>query len=865
MSLFPSLMAVLFILASIGTYLNWIEEIQGLALLAVSFGGLLIWTLLRVKDRFVRLEERRSQIEKALRDNEKRYRIILEKTCEAYIETDLNGFITEWNMQAQQLFGWARHEILGSRLAEKVVPERYRDLMNVGWEKFKATGVMKVANKQLEVTGLCSDGREIPLEISITPIDNGFCAFLRDISKRKSMELELNRALAHAIEASQSKSRFLANMSHEIRTPLNSVIGMLDLLLRSPITVSQREQAQIAFEAAKSLLDVINDILDFSKIEAGKLEMEEIDFDLLQLLESATEIMAQTARDKRIALDSFLSPGCPRMLKGDQVRLRQVLLNLVGNAIKFTDRGYVILRAQADQTHSLLTLTVRDSGIGMPQEAIDRLFQPFEQFDGSITRRWGGTGLGLSISKRLIELMEGEIKVKSDEGNGTEFSIILPLKMSDESFKEDCPPSRLRGTRILCLSGLCDWSRAVAHTVSGWGMEARFASSAQEAIEVLSSQTRENKPIHLVLVDMYLSSLDAFSFVKEVESLPHLNSKMILVSAYSDEKLLRKALQSGFSDVLTRPVKIEHLLHSMVTVLGCDTDSGDLKVPETEPSSVKTTLPVLVAEDNPANRKLISIQLKKLGYSSYCVANGKEAVEAAGRFNYALILMDVTMPEMDGFEASRSIRRSEEGKDSQVPIVAVTALAMKGDREKCLASGMDDYLTKPIIYEELERKLKQWIGRSVRIKDENGKEKSRKEAEEAKLLTLKTGNFDSLKLNTRLPIDLDKLSKIWMNDPAWQELLTVFISELPAQIDLLESYIQQRNAELASDQAHNIKGCCLTFACDPLAGFAQRVEDSAAQEKWDDIEMVLSAMRLGSFQIKAFLVVNGMRKHVRKA
>lgn len=843
-------------------------DIYGLTLVVVFSGVIIAWVNTLQKRKYALLQKENARLLENLAISQKQHELFLEKSGEGYVEIDNNGRITEFNIHANYVLGFSRQEVLGKPFFEVLVPERYSSIVQNGWDKYKTSGKLKLTEKQFELTGLCNDGQEVPLEISVSSINNGFCAFMRDIKKRRTMELELNKALEQAIEASQSKSRFLANMSHEIRTPLNSVIGMLDLLLRSPITVSQREQAQIAFESAKSLLDVINDILDFSKIEAGKLEMEEMDFDLLHLVESTVEIMAQSARDKRIALDAFLEPGCIRMLKGDPGRLRQVLLNLVSNAVKFTDKGYVLLSASVDEAHSVLILKVQDSGIGMPQEAVERLFQPFEQFDGSITRRWGGTGLGLSISKRLIELMEGEVQVNSTEEHGTEFSITLPLKRSEAHYKEDCPPNRLRGVRILCVSSLEDWSLSFASTASSWGVEVLQASSKSQAQEILALQERENKPIELVLLDLYLpdSDEDAFSFIKELEASPRMSSKTILVSSYSNEKLLNQALQSGISDVLTRPLRVDILLGSIVSVLGCDFDSGELKVPLSQAPEVKTTLPVLVAEDNPANRKLISIQLKKLGYSSYCVANGKEAVEAAQRFNYALILMDVTMPEMDGFEAARAIRRNEEATHAHVPIVAVTALAMKGDREKCLAVGMDDYLTKPIIYEELEKKLKQWINQTSPTGSVYTSVSP--QPDDSKLLTLKTGNFESLKSSmglSELPIDLEKLNKIWMNDDSWKDLLTLFIAELPEQLSLLESYVQQRNSELASDQAHNIKGCCLTFACDPMAGFAQRVEDAAAQERWSDVDAALSAMRLSCFQVRAFLVVSGMRKLVKKS
>ncbi|MDX2106004.1 MAG: response regulator [Candidatus Melainabacteria bacterium] len=844
-------------------------DVYGLALMVVLSGAVIAWIYTSQKSKFSLLQKENAKLLESLEESHRQHELFLEKSGEGYVEVDLAGRIIEFNIHASRIFGLSKQEVLGAKFFETLVPERYRAIIQNGWNKYKSLGQMKVQEKQLELTGLCKDGREVPLEASISSTNKGFCAFLRDIGKRRTMELELNKALDQAIEASQSKSRFLANMSHEIRTPLNSVIGMLDLLLRSPITVSQREQAQIAFESAKSLLDVINDILDFSKIEAGKLEMEEMDFDLLHLIESTAEIMAQSAREKRIVLDAFLEPGCLRMLRGDPGRLRQVLLNLLSNAVKFTDKGYVLLSSSVDETHSVLNLSVRDSGIGMPQDEVGRLFQPFEQFDGSITRRWGGTGLGLSISKRLIELMEGEVEVKSKEGCGTEFSITLPLKKSEATYKEDSPPSRLRGARILSLSGLEDWSHSFSSLASTWGIETLIAKTSEEAQEILSRQERENKPVSLILADMYLPGElghDAFSFLKEIEQRPHLNCKMILISPYSDEKLLKQALAGGFSDVLTRPLRVETLLASIVSVLGCDTDSGEVKIPQAQATAVKTTLPVLVAEDNPANRKLISIQLKKLGYSSYCVANGKEAVEAARRFHYALILMDVTMPEMDGFEASRSIRRNEEGTQMHVPIVAVTALAMKGDREKCLQAGMDDYLTKPIIYEELEKKLSQWINQTSSTGSVANIE--RLESEEAKLLTLKTGHFEMLKssLNdSKPPIDLEKLNRIWMNDDSWKDLLTLFISELPEQLALLESYVQQRNGDLASDQAHNIKGCCLTFACDPMAGFAQKVEEASAQERWGEVDAAMSSMRLSCFQVRAFLVVSGMRKMVKNS
>lgn len=539
---------------------------------------------------------------------------------------------------------------------------------------------------------------------------------------------ELAIARDQALENSRLKSEFLATMSHEIRTPLNAVIGMAELLLETPLSQEQREYSEIVRESAQVLLTLINDILDFSKIEAGKLELEEIDFEPLQVIEGAAEIFSAKAREKNLSLMCDISPDIPAILCGDPVRLKQVLINLIGNAVKFTDTGEVLVKAEIkEQTIEdlLLYIEVRDTGIGLSASARDRLFQPFTQADGSTTRQYGGTGLGLAISKRIVEMMGGEIGVESIEGKGSTFWFTARLgrsKLPISSAPLICQD--LAGTHALIVDDNQDHRLILRRYMQSWGMICEEAQDAQSALKILNSSLQDGTVYDVAIIDLQLPDMDGFSLAEEIQS-SEIGPALVALTAFDQRGLEAMALRHGFAAFLTKPVKRGVLFQTLCSaVFGKPVVPNHIPTVETpltpeniiiETRAKQTSAPanrklILLAEDNLANQKLAMIQLEKLGFQVETVENGQKAIQAylQAPYKYAFILMDCQMPEMDGFTATRLIRDEEMKRGLHVPIVAMTANAMQGDREACIAAGMDDYISKPVTLTSLSEAIRRW-------------------------------------------------------------------------------------------------------------------------------------------------------------
>jgi PAS domain S-box-containing protein len=668
----------------------------------------------------------RKKTEMELRRSEIRLRSVVHNALDAIITVDAQGRIETFNPSAESVFGFSQDEVFGQN-ARILMPEPYAS----GFDEFVTKALLHDAPKpfsqKTEIIARHKDGSTFPVELSISEIRLGatkmLLGIIRDISERKRFEMELISARERAEQASKAKSEFLANMSHEIRTPMNGIIGMTQLALETDLTPEQRDYLSTVKSSSELLLKLINDILDFSKIEAGKLEIDRVDFEFRDTLADTMRALALQAEEKGLELLFQVADDVPDKLYGDPARIRQIIVNLVGNAIKFTESGEIVARADLWNTEgnrATIHFCVLDTGIGISQEKIQKIFQPFDQADTSTTRRYGGTGLGLSISSRLVEIMDGQIWVDSKLGQGSKFHFTIQLDVSRTEIQaiRPAPIEALEGVRVLIVDDNLTNRKILDGQLLNWGMSAALAQSGVDAMEIMKTFASKETPFAVALIDCMMPEMDGFQLASIIKNSPELNkTKLVMLSSAAQVGDAEERKRFGLEAWLVKPVKQSELLTCLLTILGDTYEPKSAALPKDQKKTASSIhhkkAKILLAEDNAINRTFAIRLLEKAGHTVVCAENGQEVLNLMETEKFDLILMDVSMPEMDGYEATRRIRSAEKETSSHIPIIAMTAHALMEDRGRCLEAGMDDYISKPVNTKELFQKIDIYVSASV--------------------------------------------------------------------------------------------------------------------------------------------------------
>jgi len=740
---------------------------------------------------------------------------VMQSALDAIVVMDERGYITDWNPSAVQLFGHSRAHAVGKTLHELIIPMRLRDAHKAGLERYLRTGRGRMGGRRVELPALHAAGHTFPVEVAMSPLRTPegaviFWAFVRDLTEQREIEEQLARARDEALEGSRLKSEFLANMSHEIRTPMNGVIGMTGLLLDTSLSDEQREYAETVRSCGESLLAVINDILDFSKVEAGHLELESVEFDVRTTIEEAVELLASKAQERGLDLVCAMSPILHASVAGDPGRLRQVVINLVDNAIKFTPRGHVLVKVESTPVDSdwndaeqsvRLNVEVRDTGIGIDPSRAARLFQPFTQADMSTTRRFGGTGLGLSICKQIVELMGGHIGARpsDSQGGGSVFWFDVPLQRlppRTDRAREALDDIEAAGRHALVVMRNAAARDALMADIGTFGLRVDGVGTVRDAKRALADKTFD-----VVLCDAALQDGDSSELMLWLRGREDAVPVVLLVDRTRSGQA-RRMRRDGAVRYLTKPVRRGHLADRLHSVLRKHRAAAAVRlapttIPPTEAGRAKPR--ILVAEDNGTNARLTVHMLEHMGYRADVVANGIEALDALGRQPYAAVIMDCHMPEMDGFEATRQLR-ARQAHTTRTPVVALTANAHVRTRQECLNAGMDDYLTKPVSYGSLKSLLDRYAPLQER---EN-------EGEDEVL------DKDALAA-------IDELQQPGMPDLLC-ELMTLYLAQSREALEVLRRAAVDEDADTLGFKAHELKSSSASLGALGASDVFKRIE-----------------------------------------
>ncbi len=810
---------------------------------------------------------------KKLMESELFQRTLMESVQAGVVLIDNETHIIEYiNDAGAKMFGAEKERIIGNVCHKFLCPA------DVGKCPIHSPEEEIVNQEKIMLT---ADGKEKPILKSVKMINiSGKMKILDcfiDISKEKQIENELretNRQLLMAIQKAQelavkaelanmAKSEFLANMSHEIRTPMNAIIGMISLLLDTELEPQQRHYAEVVQSSGESLLAIINDILDFSKIEARKLDLEEIDFDLISMLEDFSNVMAVKATEKNLELIIATDDNVPSLVMGDPGRIRQILTNLVGNAIKFTHKGEINIHLSCEEETEedvLLKFVVKDTGIGIPPDRIDKLFQKFTQVDASMTRRFGGTGLGLAISKELAEMMGGSIGVESEYGKGSTFWFTIRIKkQKDVQPKVFVFPEDLQNVRILIVDDNASNREILRVRLKSWRSRPEEASDAFTALNLLKKAKKENDPIKLCIIDMQMPEMDGETLGKIIAQDKNLaDTILVMLTSIGIRGDVKKYREIGFSAYLTKPIRHTELFDILTTLLSMSKEKiAGKESPFFTPSIItrhsirdiqkqrkKFKAKILLVEDNLVNQQVASGMLGKFGITPDIANNGKEALELLEKNDYDLVFMDVQMPEINGYEATRLIRdKSFKVKNPEIPIVAMTAHALEGDRTNCLEAGMNDYIAKPIVLERLIEVLEKWLPEKIQIEKES--------VTISKKTSPDVEHPTSVSSDILPTFDYKSFMKRVMDDKELaRTVLDSFLEDIPKQIKILKDYMSESRVSEAERQAHSIKGASANVGAEQLREVAFQVEKLCKEGNLQEAEKLIQQIEIKFDELK---------------